>query len=331
MKTIAMEEHFLTPKFVGETKKLSDIQADGPFALYASEQKAVMPKVFDRLLDLDEGRLADMDAHGIDVQVLQFAACSHTFDPVMELSLAKDANDVLAEAIRKHPDRYAGLAQLPLQSPDAAVEELDRCINKLGFKGAVWSGRCGDLYLDHPSFYPIMEKLESLDVPIYLHPGLPSKEVFKSWYSKLPEGVAGTLALAGWGWHAETALHSLRLVISGLFDRFPRLQFIIGHMGEGIPFSLARANTWMTPVATHLERTVEEYFLSNFHITTSGYFSYQTLLCAMSVFGADRVIFSVDYPYSTNTEGRVFLDGVPISLVDKEKISHLNAEKLLKL
>jgi hypothetical protein len=333
MRTIAIEEHFRTPRYEAEIEKLIATQAaPSPFDGWAKEEKAMWAVHGQRLLDLGEGRLADMGTSGIDMQVLQFSGIDFDrMDLATEASVVQEANDVLADAVRAHPDRFAGFAQLNLQDPEGAATELKRCVTKRGLKGAVWSGRCKDRYLDHPSFRPVLEMAEKLAIPIYLHPGRPAPDVFKALYTGLPEGLARNLSLAGWGWHMENALHSLRLVLSGVFDRFPKLQFIIGHMGEGIPFALARANTWMSPIATDLDRSVEEYYLANFHITTSGFFAIQTLLCALMVFGADRIIFSVDYPYSTNAEGRKFLDAAPLSLDDLAKISHKNAEKLLKL
>ena len=186
-------------------------------------------------------------------------------------------------------------------------------------------------FLDDSSFLPILERAVALDVPVYVHPGVPPAAVREAYYSGLDPAVNYFLATSGWGWHSEVGIHALRLILAGVFDRFPTLQIIIGHMGEMIPFMLARINNVLTPQAKHLQRTVSEYFLQNFYITTSGFFTDPPLLLALQTIGADRIIFSVDYPYSTNEQGRVFLDSASISPADKEKISHLNAERLLKL
>jgi len=276
--------------------------------------------------------LADMDASGIDMQVLQLSGERFDrFDRDTEAATVRESNDFLAGVIHEHPDRFAGFAQLNLGDPEGAAAELERCVTELGLVGGMWCGKSKGHYLDHPSFRPVWAMAEKLDVPVYLHPGYPSQEEADALYKDLPESVVGTLARAGWGWHVDTGLHSLRLVLSGLFDRYPKLHFIIGHMGEGIPFFLARANTFLTPLAKHLNRSIEEYYLSNFYITTSGFFSIPTFLCASMVFGVDRVIFSVDYPFSTNEEGRKFLDAIPLSHEDLQKISYKNAERLLKL
>jgi hypothetical protein len=323
MRTIAIEEHCSTPQYQDAIKKATGQSMSVP---------PHMAEVFKKLLDLGEGRLADMDASGIDMQVLSLPATGlDKLDQTTRNSLVRECNDALAEAVGAHPDRFAGFALLALQEPESAAAELERCVTQLGFKGAMVSGTIGGRFLDDPRFYPFLAEAERLDVPIYLHPAPPPPDVFKAYFSGLPEGVGVALSMAGWGWHAENGLHSLRLVVSGVFDRFPKLQLIIGHMGENIPFSLARADERLSPATTHLQRRVADYFHTNFHITTSGYFALQPLLCALTVFGADRIIFAVDYPYSPNTDGRNLLNTAPLSPEDIEKIAHKNAERLLRL
>jgi predicted TIM-barrel fold metal-dependent hydrolase len=323
MRTIAIEEHFSTPQYQAAMKKVTGQTMSAP---------PHMAEVFKKLLDLGEGRLADMDAAGIDMQVLSLSAAGlDKLDQTTRTSLVRECNDALAEAVKAHPDRFAGFAHLALQEPDGAAAELKRCVTRLGFKGVMVSGTIDGRFLDDPRFYPVLAEAERLDVPIYLHPAPPPPEVFKAYFSGLPDGVGTALSMAGWGWHVENGLHSLRLVVSGVFDRFPKLQLIIGHMGENIPFSLARADERLNPVTTHLQRRVSDYFHTNFHITTSGYFTLQPLLCALTVFGADRIIFAVDYPYSPNSDGRNLLNTAPLSPEDIEKIAHKNAERLLKL
>jgi uncharacterized protein len=245
--------------------------------------------------------------------------------------LTTQANDQLAAAVAAHPMRFAGLAALPMSDPAAAVEELERGVSGLGFKGALINGTTSGKFLDDPAFLPILERAAALDVPIYVHPGLPPTPVWESYYSGFGTAVDLALATTGWGWHSEVGIHALRLILSGVFDRLPDLRIIIGHMGEMLPFMLARIQSVITPVARHLRHPVPEYFLRNFYITTSGFFTDPPLLLTLQIMGADRIIFSVDYPYSTNRQGRVFLDNAAISPADKEKISHLNVERLLKL
>ena len=252
-------------------------------------------------------------------------------DAAVAVPLARDANDRLAAAVAAHPGRFAGFATLPTADPAAAAAELDRAVTSLGFKGAMIHGHTRGRFLDDRAYLPILERAAVLDVPIYLHPTFPAPQVMQAYYGGFDAPVSGALATAGWGWHAETGLHALRMVLGGVFDRFPRLRVIVGHMGEHIPFSLARADERLSPVATHLNRRVGEYFQENFYITTSGYFTDPPLLCALMVLGADRIMFSVDYPYSDNAAGRAFLDRAPISAADREKIAHGNAERLLRM
>jgi len=324
MRTITLEEHFTTTMYVEATAQAS-IGAGAP-------PNSRMEPIARKQADLGDGRLADMDAGGIDVQVLSLSGILlDALDPATATAVARDANDRAAEAVRAHPDRFAAFAALGLKEPEQAANELRRCVNELGFRGAILNGTTNSLFLDDPFFFPIFDAAHQLDVPIYLHPAPPPSVVRDAYYGGLPDGYGLALSIAGWGWHAETGLHALRLIVSGLFDRLPRLQVIIGHMGENLPFSIARADSVLAHAGKPLGKTVMEYFLSNFHVTTSVYFTLPPFQCAMMVIGADRLLFSVDYPFSTNIQGRAFLDSLPISTADKSKIAHGNAERLLKL
>src|SRR6266487_1186014 len=321
MRTIAIEEHFLASGF-REALQRSVAGSNG----------GLPPQLETKLADLGSNRLKDMDAGGIDLQVLSHTVTGMDALPADEdVRLAQQANDQLAETIATHLSRFAGFATLPMTNPDAAAVELERAVRSLGMKGAAINGTTNGRFLDDPSFLPILERAVALDVPIYIHPGIPPAPVREAYYSGLDPAVNFSLSTAGWGWHSEVGLHALRLILAGVFDRLRTLQIIIGHMGEMIPFMLARSNNVLTPVAKHLQRTVSEYFLQNFSITTSGFFIDPLLLLALQVIGVDRIIFSVDYPYSSNEQGRAFLDRASLSPADKEKISHLNAERLLKL
>jgi hypothetical protein len=245
--------------------------------------------------------------------------------------LAQRVNDEAAEAVRRYPKRFAAFATLPVADPIASAEELERTVKQLGFKGAMINGMTQGRFLDDPFFTPIFERAEALDVPLYLHPAPPPEGVQKAYFSGLEPGLAHMLSIAGWGWHAEQGLHTIRLIATGVFDRFPKLQIIIGHMGEMIPFFLARINAVVTPAAKGLKKSVADYFHSNVHITTSGIFTAPPLYLTLEVVGADRILFSVDYPYSSNEMGRAFLDKLSLSPADFAKITHGNAERLLKL
>lgn len=321
MRTITLEEHFATPEIL---KKSAEIQP--------ASRNNFVKAVEEKLLDLGKGRLADMDAAGIDLQVISLTnAGMDKFDAPTATALAHDANDKLAAAVQAHPKRFAAFAALALQEPEKAAAEFERCVKKLGFKGTLIHGTTKGVFLDDPRFAPVFEVAQALDVPVYLHPTLPPKSVEDAYFSGLPGQTGFYLSTAAWGWHVETGMHCLRLILSGLFDRFPRLNIIIGHMGEDLPFSIARAEAVLSRDTNHLKRRMSEYFQEHFYITTSGYFTVPPLLCTLQVIGADRILFSVDYPYSPNTVGRKFLDTLPVSPGDLAKISHGNAERLLKV
>jgi uncharacterized protein len=322
MRTITLEEHVSTPAFLG--------------AVDAPTQQGIaneyIRKIRAKLIDLGTGRLSDMDAAGIDVQVLSLAGGEmDRLDSPTATTLAGDVNDVLAAAVQAHPTRFAAFAALNLQDPTSAARELERCIRNLHFAGVMVNGATRGLFLDHPNFTPFWEASQALGVPVYLHPAPPPEPVRAAYFSGLPENLSFMLSTAGWGWHVETGMHALRLMVSGLFDRFPGLQIIIGHMGEDLPYSLARADTVLSRARQQGSRSVREYFYQHFHITTSGYFTIPPFLCALEVVGADRILFSIDYPFSSTETGRRFLDSLPLNPADLHKIAHGNAERLLKL
>jgi len=322
MRIITLEEHITTP----EIQRASE----GPGGRFAPN--AFFQALQAKLLDVGEGRLAEMDAGGIDVQVLSLATNPISkLEPPAARALAIDSNDALAAAVRAHPTRFFAWATLALQEPEKATAEFERCVQKLGFKGLMVNGTTNGLFLDHPKFTPIFEAAQALDVPIYLHPAPPPAPVMEAYFSGLPDQLGSFLATGGWGWHVETGLHALRLMISGVFDRFSKLKIIIGHSGENLPFSIARAEQVLTRGTKNLKRPVGEYFQENFYLTISGYFTLPPFLCALQVVGTDHLLFSVDYPFSAIKEGRDFLDRLPVSRGDMEKIAHGNAEKLLNL
>jgi predicted TIM-barrel fold metal-dependent hydrolase len=319
MRTIALEEHFVTPGFLEAT----GAYGNGAPALQALQQK---------LLDLGDGRIADMDESGVDLQVLSLAAIG--LDKLADTTAAPllcDINNELAAAIQAHPKRFAGLATVAMKDPASAAKELERCIDTLGFKGLILDGTTGGDFLDQPKFLPVFEAANALKIPIYLHPAPPPKTVKDAYFSGLPAEAGHLLSIAGWGWHAENGLHALRLIVNGLFDRFPDLQIVLGHMGEGLPYALARSNHVLSAATRHLQRSVAEYFHHNFHVTTSGYFTLPPFQCALEVVGIDRLMYSVDYPFSPNTRGRDFLNALNLPETDYAKLTHGNAEALFHL
>jgi uncharacterized protein len=325
MKTITLEEHFVTESF---------LKATGAYGENAPPQlRDIQPK----LLDLGAERIATMDEAGIDVQVMSLAALGiDKLQPSDATPLMADVNDELMEAIKSNPNRLAGFAALNLKDPPSAAKELERCVTKLGFVGALVNGTVsssdGPLFLDDARFTPFWEAAVQLKVPVYLHPAPPPEVVQRAYFSGLPGQLGLMLSIAGWGWHAETGLHTLRLIVSGLFDRLPELQLIIGHMGEGLPYAMARSSGILSGPA-HLKQTVADYFRTNIHVTTSGYFSQPPLECAVEVVGIDRILFSVDYPFSPNSHGKKFLKDAAgwLSETDMQKLKGGNATKVLKL
>jgi predicted TIM-barrel fold metal-dependent hydrolase len=274
-----------------------------------------------------------MDAAGVDVQVLSLTSPGvEQLDVDEAVALARDSNDVLVEAVRNHQDRFAGFAALPTPAPEAAAEELERAVREHGFVGAMINGHSRGRYLDDESFWPILERAETLGVPIYLHPTPPPRPVVEASYAgDFAPGVAVGLASAAWGWHVETATHVLRIILGGVFDRYPELQLVIGHMGEGLPFFLPRLELALPPEATKLDRPFGAYLRENVHYTFGGFNWNQAFLDLLLQVGAERIMFSTDHPYAPMQEARNFLDRLPVSPTDREKISHGNAERLLGL
>lgn len=319
MRVITLEEHYRS-RYAREMGEHAYRRFDhgGPFE--------------ERLADIGAGRIEDMDRNGIDGQVLSHTVPSpEILEAGRAIPLCQKVNDELAEAVSQYPTRLAAFASLPIADPKAAATELERTVRQLGFKGTMIEGVTQGRFLDSEFFYPLLECAEGLDVPIYLHPAPPPAAVFETYFSELDPAVSFMLSTAGWGWHAETALHTLRLIAAGTFDRFTRLQLIIGHMGEMIPFQLARIERALGRVTAGLRQSPAKYFQTNIHITTSGLFTLPPLELAMEVLGIDRIMFSIDYPYSGNDVGRAFLDSLTLREEDMEKLTHKNAERLLKL
>jgi predicted TIM-barrel fold metal-dependent hydrolase len=321
MKIIALEEHF----------QLAEVREAVARLLPNSHQSFYTPPTA-LLEDLGAGRLQAMDAMGVDVQVLSHTASGIPQIPASEaVALSRTINDQLAEVVRAHPDRFAGFATLPTPDPEAAARELERSIKRLGFKGAMIHGRTNDRFLDDPTFRPILEAAATLDVPIYLHPAPPPRDVWNAYYAGFDPAVSESFATFGWGWHLDTGIHALRMVLGGVFDRYPGLQIILGHWGEMIPFSLARFAEAMSYTTKHLQRPVADYFTQQMHITPSGMFTLPPFMLTLQLWGADRILYSVDYPFRADDQARAFLEDAPISPADKAKIAHGNAERLLKL
>src|ERR1700760_289835 len=323
MRTITLEEHFASPAFLdGPGRKLKEQAAKvgGPAARFLEQPS-----------DLGDKRIAEMDAAGIDMQILSLTSPGvEQLEAAEAAAFARETNDFLAEAIRSHPTRFGGFAVLPTANPDAAVAELERTIHDYGFKGAVINGHIQGRYLDDKFFWPIFERAEALRVPIYLHPTRPPQAVVEAQYSGFSPEVSWVFATSGWGWHIETAIHVIRLILGGVFDRYPKLQIVVGHLGEGLPFMLQRLDV-MPMALTNLQNPISFYLRQNVHYTFSGFNFTPTFLDLLLEVGVDRIMFSADHPYASMTQARAFLNQLPVSAADKERIAHGNAERLLKL
>lgn len=315
MKLIDLEAHFLTKDFAEYAHKIINRN------MGAMEEK---------LIDLGEGRLKDMDDAGIDVQVISLFQPPHIqrLDPSDANKWARSTNNELSAAVKKYPNRFVGLAAVPAQTPDEAVKELNRAVKELGLKGLCLVSNANEEYFDNEKYWPIFKTAQALDVPVYLHPTLPSAAMIGAY--------TGYETLSGppHGYANEVSLHVMRLIYSGLFDRCPKLKMILGHMGEGLPFWLPRLDFhWLRtmPNRPNIEKKPSEYLKRNFTITTSGMFFQPALICAYLSFGADNIAFGVDYPPEINELAVRFIKEAPICDSDKEKICHANAEALLKM
>ena len=320
---IGLEEHFAIDETISDSAGFLDDR--------------VWPELKENLLDFREKRIGIMDQYNIQMMILSLnaPAIQAIHEPKRAIEISLRSNDILAEEVNRLPDRFAGLAALPMQSPEVAIEELERCVKDLGFIGILVNGfsQIGDpesaIYLDLPQYRDFWKKVEELDVPFYLHPRnpLPSD-------ARIYDGHPWLLGPT-WAFGQETAVHALRLMCSGLFDDFPNLKIILGHMGEGLPFNLWRVdnrNAWVNePPSYPAKKTISHYFQENFYITTSGNFSTPALLTTMLEVGVDRILFSTDYPFEAVSHAANWFDGLDISENDMKKIGRENSKMLFKL
>jgi hypothetical protein len=321
MRTITLEEHFASPTFFdgpGREFKENALRSGGRFA-----------KIIEQLGDIGDKRVAEMDAAGIDMQVLSLQyPGTEQLEGAEALAMAREANDYLGAAVKKHPTRFAGLAALPTAAPDKAADELERRVRQDGFKGALINGHVRGRYLDDKFFWPIFERADALNVPIYMHPTRPPQPVVAASYGGFSPEVTHMFSTSAWGWHIETANHVIRLILGGVFDKYPKLQIVVGHLGEGLSFMLPRMDRNLPPAMTKLERSVGDYLRQNVHYTFGGFNFPATFLDLLLEVGVERIMFSVDYPYGSMTAARAFLEQLPVGPADRERIAHGNAEKL---
>ena len=335
---IATEEAFAPAELLREWKRMLDRGGDldpgfvGQWGYFLGASPRALG-IATRLSDLGEGRIRDMDSTGIARQILSLTNPGvQMFAPDEAASWAISCNDQLAEAIRKHPGRFSGLAAISPQNPNAAAKELERGVRKLALKGAIINSHTKGEYLDNPKFWDIFAAVEALDVPIYLHPSMPSPRMyapFAEW------GLEGAI----YGFAVETSLHLLRIIVSGVFDRFPRLRMVVGHLGEGLPFwffrldFFHRANVASSryPNVKKLKKNLSDYLRENVWVTTSGMAWEPPILYCQQVLGVDRVLYAMDYPYQFVPEEVKVYDTLPISASAKKKLYQSNAERVFNL
>lgn len=330
-RRIATEEAFATREQLEALKSVSQSgsrDADAPFwRMMTNSDNPFAHRVTRQLLDVEGERLAIMDEQGVDMQVLALTSPGvQMFTPDLAVAMARDCNDQLSELVARHPDRFAGLATIAPQRPEAAAQEIERAVTQLGLNGVMINSHTNDEYLDEEKFLPIFEAAAATNAPIYIHPRAPSS------------GMAGPylkhgLETAIWGYGAETGLHGVRLLASGIFDRFPHLKIILGHMGEGIPFWLWRLD-YMHVHGTsrkRLERRIPEYFRDNFMITSSGMNWPEVLKFCIDAVGADNIMWAIDYPYQEAPGAVSFMDQVAVSDEDRKKIYFQNAERIFRI
>ena len=318
LSPIGLEEHYATPEL-----------------LRRNGIRIPRARLVDALTDVGAGRIAAMDEAGIAMQVLSAMTPGAQELPGAEgVAFARRLNRwIAAEVVSRWPDRFRAFAALPMRSPEAAADELERAVRDDGLAGCMTYGTIGGRFLDHADFEPVLARAEALGAPVYIHPASPSPAIRELYYDGLGDAwVSRILAGPGYGWHQEVALQCLRMIAAGVFDRFPGLQIVVGHMGEGLPFwywrlgdDLARATRG------RLRKPVQRYLHDNFRITTSAFFRDELLALALSVMGEDRVLFAVDYPFASNRAGADWLRSADIPRRVKEKIAFGNARRLLNV
>jgi predicted TIM-barrel fold metal-dependent hydrolase len=323
MKVVGLEEHYVTSEVVDAWNAL-DARWRDPAAAGSTTGDTGR-----RLLTFGEERLAVMDDAGIDTQVLSLTTPGlWNLDKGAGVALQTSSNDALADAVRDNPDRLRGFATLALQDPDAAAAELQRAVTTLDFDGALIFSRVRDKSIDHTDFWPLFEAAEALGAPLYLHPQSPPADVRAGYYSGFSDVIDTSFATHGVGWHYDAGVQLLRLILAGVFDRFPGLQLIMGHWGEMIPFYLERIDRLASTAG--LQRTITEYVTSNVHLTPGGVFSQRYLRWALEVVGPERIMFAADYPFvpTGGGAGRRFLDDADLTDAQREGIASGNWERL---
>ncbi|WP_374025871.1 amidohydrolase family protein [Mycobacterium sp. HNNTM2301] len=330
MRVITVEEHFHHPEAVARVLELS-----GPASSVRIESDH-LPHRFtydtNSAEQLGGSRLEHMDRAGIDIQVVSHGANSPgNLDHPDAIELCRMVNDALAAQITQHPDRFRGFATIPLHNPEAAAEEMRRCVNELGFVGTLVMGTCGGLFLDNRRFSSVLAAAEEVDLPIYLHPGPPSKQVTTAYYTgNWPATVQFIFSRGAFGWHAEAGIHVLRLILSGALDRHPNLKLLSGHWGELMAFWLNRLDSSFG-YTDHLDRPISDYYRNHVWVTPSGMYNRNQLNFILAELGAERIIHSEDFPYAVREEVSIFLEQADLTDDQHHAIAHRNAEQVMRI
>lgn len=331
MKIIALEEH-LSNKAIGAAVAKT-IGESYPYAQqFMHPAPADAPSVPD-LFELGEKRIAELDEAGIDMEIVSYTNPTQWLAENEAVTLAKQANNTLYDAVKNYPDRFRAFATLPWNNPSAAADELRRTVNELGFTGTLISGRpqTGNVFLDDKMYYPIWEALTEVDMPVYIHPNYTSADAVNAYYTGLNDQSDTILSTYGYGWHYEAGMQVIRMILAGVFEKYPTLKVISGHWGEMVPYFLYRLDQMFKPEVTGLSDTISNIYKKHVWISPSGLYDYDSLQFCINKLGIDQLVFSADWPYVPMTDARSFVDNAPISETDKEKFSHLTAERLLHI
>lgn len=332
MRIITLEEHFTAQEIIDENNRFRRAQEPSDPELAKFYQSMVL--IGESLTDIEKLRLPFMDRNKIDMQVLSYTSPVADTVPAAEaVRICRRANDILAARIEEYPGRFAGFATLPFADPNAAADELERCVREYHFCGALVAGQFQGHFYDEAAFFPIFARAAELDVPIHFHPA-PVNPKIQSYYftsESWSSVMAGQFASAGFGWHMDVGIHVVRMILSGIFDKLPNLKFISGHWGELIPAFLERMDSIMTRKFTGLQKNISEYYKEHVYVTPSGIFSKTQLEYMVKLMGAEHILYAVDYPYINSDGAYEFLAGSNLTQDEKELIAHGNAERLLHI
>lgn len=331
MKIIALEEHTVSRE-IGAATHAAILAAYPYYDTFLKPLPADAPSTAD-LFELGERRIKEMDAAGIDMEILSYTNATQWLSGPDALSIAKAANDALAQSVKAYPDRFRAFATLPLGDPTASAEELRRTVKELGFVGTLISGRpqTGNVFLDDSSYNPLWDALTELDLPVYIHPNYTTADACRSYYSGLGDQLDTILSTYGFGWHLEAGIQVIRMILRGVFEKYPTLKVILGHWGEIVPYYLPRLDQMFSPAVTGLPEKFSTYFKRNVWVTPGGIYDNDDLEYCVRKVGIDRLLFATDFPYVPLAGARPFLENAPLSEDEKRKFAYLNAEKLLHL